>query len=123
MCKILMSINPEHVENILAGKKTYEYRKIKCNRKVDSIIIYSTYPVMKVVAEVEVKELICDTPKNLWKKTRSGSGIKKSFFDKYYIDKKVAYAFSLGKVNAFKKSLDLSDFSVKYAPQSFIYIN
>ena len=25
MCKLLMSINPEHVENILSGEKRYEF--------------------------------------------------------------------------------------------------
>ena len=34
MCKILLSINPEHVENIFNGNKKYEYRKIKCKEKV-----------------------------------------------------------------------------------------
>jgi len=52
MCKMLLSINPEHVENILRGGKTYEYRKILCKRKVDKIVIYSTCPVKRVVGEV-----------------------------------------------------------------------
>ena len=30
MCKLLMSINPQHVNNILAGTKRFEYRKTKC---------------------------------------------------------------------------------------------
>ena len=51
MCKILLSINPEHVENIFNGNKKYEYRKIKCKEKVDKIIIYSTAPIMQVVGE------------------------------------------------------------------------
>lgn len=55
MCKILLSINPEHVENIFNGNKKYEYRKIKCKEKVDKIIIYSTAPIMQVVGEAEVK--------------------------------------------------------------------
>jgi hypothetical protein len=28
MCKILLSINPEHVANILNGSKKVEYRKV-----------------------------------------------------------------------------------------------
>lgn len=58
MCKLLMSINPEHVDNILAGTKKFEFRKNKCKEEIDSIIIYSTSPIMRVVAEVEVKELL-----------------------------------------------------------------
>ena len=49
MCKILLSINPEHVENILDGTKKYEYRKKSCKKDIDRIVIYSTHPVKKVV--------------------------------------------------------------------------
>ena len=42
MCKLLMSINPEHVENILAGTKKFEFRKSKCKEQIESIVIYST---------------------------------------------------------------------------------
>ena len=82
MCKLLMSINPEHVENILAGKKKYEFRKKKCKEQIDSIVIYSTAPVMKVVAEVEVKDIIEDTPQIVWKRTSNAAGVDKKFFDK-----------------------------------------
>ena len=57
MCKILLSINPQHVQSIFEGKKEYEFRKIQCKEEVDKIIIYATYPVMKVVAEVDVEEI------------------------------------------------------------------
>ena len=52
MCKLLMSINPEHVDNILAGTKKFEFRKTKCKEKIESIVIYSTSPIMRVVADV-----------------------------------------------------------------------
>ena len=54
MYKLLMSINPVHVNNILAGTKRFEYRKTKCKEPRESILIYSTSPIRKVVAEVEV---------------------------------------------------------------------
>ena len=81
MCKLLMSINPEHVENILAGRKKFEFRKTKCKEQIDSIVIYSTAPVMKVVAEVEVKGIIEDTPQSVWKRTSNAAGIDKKFFE------------------------------------------
>lgn len=80
MCKILLSINPEHVENIFNGNKKYEYRKIKCKEKVDKIIIYSTAPIMQVVGEAEVKKILEDTPEEIWKITQNESGINLEFF-------------------------------------------
>ena len=32
MCTILMSINPEYVDKIIAGNKKYEYRKVKAKK-------------------------------------------------------------------------------------------
>ena len=122
MYKLLMSINPEHVENILAGKKKFEFRKTKCKEQIDSILIYSTAPVMKVVAEVEVKDIIEDTPQIVWKKTSKAAGIDKKFFDKYYAGKNTAVAYVLGCVTQFDSPRNLSDYGVKSAPQSYVYI-
>ena len=122
MCKLLMSINPEHVDNILAGTKKFEFRKNKCKEKIDSIIIYSTFPIMRVVAEVEVKDIIVDTPQVVWSKTRTAAGIDKIFFDRYYNGRNVAVAYVLGKVKKFSVPKQLAEYGVKTAPQSYIYV-
>lgn len=122
MCKLLMSINPEHVDNILAGTKKFEFRKTKCKEKIDSIIIYSTFPIMRVVAEVEVKDIIEDTPQAVWSKTRTAAGIDKMFFDRYYDGRSTAVAYVLGEVKKFSNPKGLSDYGVKAAPQSYVYV-
>lgn len=122
MCKLLMSINPQHVENILAGTKKYEYRKTKCKEAINSIIIYSTAPVMEIVAEVEVLSIIEDSPKTVWNMTSETSGIDKTFFDTYYLGKDVAVAYKLGRVKRFRHPRKLSDYGIKTAPQSYVYI-
>lgn len=123
MCEILLSINPEHVENIFKGNKKYEYRKIKCKRKIDKIIIYSTHPVMKVVGEAEVERIIEDSPKEVWKQTKQKAGIKKKFYDKYYDNKSVAIAYQLTNIRKYEEPKSLQDYGVKVPPQSYIYIN
>ena len=122
MCKILLSINPEHVENILSGEKQYEFRKIKCKEKVDKIVIYSTSPIMKVVGEADVLDVIVDSPELVWGVTAEFSGITRQFFDAYYKNHDVAVAYKLGRVKKYKRPKELSAFGVTCAPQSFIYI-
>ena len=122
MCKILLSINPEHVENILTGTKQYEFRKVKCKEKIDKILIYSTAPVMKVVGEVEVVDVIVSNPNEVWNETSQYSGISKQFFDDYYKNKSRAIAYKLGKVVKYDRPLELSEFGLTAAPQSFVYI-
>lgn len=68
MCQILLSIKPEYVNSILAGTKIFEFRKIECKKNVDKIVIYSKSPVMRVVGEAEVAEVLVDVPQNIWKK-------------------------------------------------------
>ena len=122
MCEILLSINPEHIEKIFEGKKEYEYRKIKCRRKVDKIIIYATFPVMKVVGEADVKEVLVASPKEIWDKTKKKAGINKEFFDEYYDNRVFAVAYQLINIVKYEYPKELLDYGIKTAPQSFVYV-
>jgi len=120
---MLLSINPEHVENILSGKKQFEFRKVRCREDVDTIVIYSTYPVMKVVAEVSVERIIFGDILEVWHLTKERSGIPYTFYRKYYSGKKKAVAYELGAIKKFTRPKKLKDFGVAHAPQSFVYLN
>ena len=124
MCRILMSINPEYVDKILNGKKKYEYRKIKAKKKnINRIVIYATAPIMQVVGEVEVKNIIEDTPNKVWKKTKEQSGVRKDFYDSYYKNKNKAIAYELGDVIIYNNPKALSDLGIDYIPQSYTYLD
>lgn len=122
MCSILLSINPSHVENILKGTKKYEFRKKACKRHVDKILIYSTTPIMKVVGEAEVEDVLIDNPEVIWKKTEKKSGIDKKFFDKYYENREQAVAYKLKNVIAYQEPRELKEYGIVCAPQSFQYV-
>ncbi len=122
MAQILLSINPEHVENILLGKKQYEFRKVRCRADIDRIIIYSTAPVRLVVAEAEVLGIIEDNPDSVWDLTYKYAGISKSFFDRYFEGKEKAVAYHLGKITKYSRPKTLSDYGINFAPQSFVYV-
>lgn len=122
MCAILLSINPCHVENILNGTKKYEFRKKACKRHVDKVFIYSTMPIMKVVGEAEVEDILIDNPEVIWKKTKKKSGIDKAFFDIYYENRDQAVAYKLKNVIKYGTPKDLKEYGIACAPQSFQYI-
>lgn len=124
MCKILMPINPEYVDEILSGNKKYEYRKIKAKRtNIDKMVIYSTSPIMRVVAEVDVEGIIEAPPEKLWEQTKEYSGITKDFYSKYYKNKENAIAYKLGNIKVYDKPKKLCDIGINYVPQSFIYLD
>ena len=122
MCNMLISINPEHVENIFNGSKKYEYKKIRCKQDIDKIIIYSTYPIMKVVGEAKVEEILEDSPDNIWEETKKYSGIDLKFYQKYFKDRSKAIAYKLTKIKKYNDPKELSSYGIKAAPQSFIYV-
>jgi Uncharacterized conserved protein len=122
MCEMLLSINPKYVEKIINGEKIYEFRKTKTKRIPDKIIIYCTSPIMKVIGEAEVAEVLIDTPQNIWVETRALGGVDEEFFFKYYNDKEVAVAYKLKNIKKYKKEKKLSDYGLKVAPQSFVYL-
>ena len=122
MSQMLLSINPEHVENILSGKKRYEFRKVRCRDDISSIIIYATSPIMRVVAEVEVIDIIVDAPQVVWDITSKYAGISKTFFNQYYEGRKKAVAYELGEVQIYSEPRPLAELGISHAPQSFVYV-
>lgn len=124
MCKILISIKPEYVNEILSGRKKYEYRKVKAKKdNVNKMIVYATAPIMKVVAEIEILNILEDSPDLVWEHTKEYSGITKSFYDKYYKNKNTAIAYQLGRIEEYDVPKELSELGIFYSPQSFIYID
>lgn len=122
MKKLLMAINPLYVDKILKGEKQFEYRKTRCLQSVKSILIYETSPKKKVVAEVELLDILTASPEIIWEQTQHAAGIDKRFFDDYFNGAHAAIAYVLGNVVTFNEPRSLSYYGVTFAPQSFQYI-
>lgn len=123
MCKILLSIKPEYAEKIFAGTKKYEFRRVVSKRQPSKIVVYTTSPVCRVIGEVAVNKVICESPSKLWDKTRKSAGISRQKFYSYFSGKEVGYAFALAKTKKYKTPKFLSDFGISQAPQSFVYLS
>ena len=123
MKAILLSIKPEYVERILAGTKKYEYRKRLARSESSILLIYSTSPIMKVVAKAEIRGTISTAPSTLWEQTKSNAGISRKKYREYFHGCKTAYAYELGEVEKFDPPHDLSDYNITLAPQSCSYVD
>ena len=51
---VILSIKPEFVEKIFSGEKQYEYRKVLFKQKVDTVYIYASRPISKIVGEFKI---------------------------------------------------------------------
>lgn len=123
MCTILLSIKPKYIEKITSGDKKFEFRRTTPKRKVDKIIIYSTFPVMKVIGEIEVKNTLTMNKWTMWKQTKGYQGINHKDYMSYFEGVENASAFEIKKFQQYEVSKSLSDYGIFHAPQSFIYIN
>ncbi len=122
MSTILMSIKPKYVDKIFSGEKKYEYRKRMCKEKIDTIIVYSSSPIQKVVGELKIKQVLYDKKTIIWNTTYKRGGITKIKYDKYYENCDYAVAYEIEKAILYDKQKDLKNFNVKMAPQSYVYI-
>ena len=122
MNKIIISIHPKYVKEILNGVKKYEYRTKVSAKDIGKILIYETFPTKKVIGEAEVIGILKDTPENLWNETYKEGGISKKDYMLYFKNKKTAYAYRLGKITVYKEPIRIQELGFKCAPQCFAYV-
>ena len=54
----IFAIRPEYAKSILDGTKKYEYRKVACKKPIEKMLIYATAPIMQVVGEADIREVL-----------------------------------------------------------------
>ncbi|MGU1385696.1 ASCH domain-containing protein [Pseudomonas aeruginosa] len=123
--KVLLSIKPEYANKILAGEKKFEFRKVNfTNTAVNTVVIYATKPIGKVVGEFKVLDIYSDSPSKIWERTKRFAGIEKKFFDEYYHGRNMAVAIAVGEVCEYERPMELSELGTSVSPpQSFCYIH
>ena len=123
MKKILLSIKPCYVAEILAGRKTVEYRKrIPQDNTVNQVLVYSSFPVKRVVAEFTLGGFLSGTPEWLWEQTSNVGGISKDVFDQYFEDKDITYAYQIENLQVFEQPRSLREYGLERGPQDYCYV-
>ena len=121
--KVLLSIKPEFAFKIFDGSKKYEFRRAIFKRdEVTKIVVYASYPVMKVIGEFDIGEILHDKPQTLWDKTKDHAGITKKKFLEYFTDKTKGYAIKVKSTNLYSVPMTLDSLMISAPPQSFMYI-
>jgi predicted transcriptional regulator len=123
--KVLLAIKEEFALKIFEGSKKYEFRKsIFKDKRVNTIVVYVSSPVKKVIGEFEIDSVLKEQPENLWALTKDHAGINKVFYDQYFENRESAYAIKIKKTLKYKKPKTLfEDFKISFAPQSYVYLD
>jgi predicted transcriptional regulator len=122
--RVLLSIKPCHVENIISGTKLFEFRRrIFSRRDVSTVLIYATKPVARFVGEFDIANILEDEPDSLWSTTHRASGISKAFYDAYFSGVSKAYAIQIGALRIFDCPVTPHDVIENFTPpQSYMYV-
>jgi predicted transcriptional regulator len=120
---ILISLEPRHAENILAGRKTVELRRRPMNVKVGATVwIYSKLPVGSVVGHAKLRGVHLLAPQALWRRFGSECCISRSEFFDYFDGVAQATALELYDCKRLGASLSiqlLRRFSADFQPPQF----
>jgi predicted transcriptional regulator len=121
---ILLSIKPCYAERILEGEKKYEFRRRIFRKDVESIYIYSTSPVRRVVGMLRIEKILEGTVEMIWEECSSDAGLSREEYFCYFENKEKAFAIKIKEVQAFDEPIDpyvvYQDF---VPPQSFCYVS
>lgn len=130
MNKILISVKPKYIKEILIGKKIIELRKRvgKSFLPDSEIYLYSSSPVKALVGKAHIKcvEKIDMHSVNERKPyILHAACITESDFDAYFKGSEFVFLIYLRDVSVFKKPLILDELrgSGFIPPQSFCYVN
>lgn len=122
--RVLLSVKPRFAEAILAGTKTYEFRRALFRRlDVDTVVIYASSPTRKVVGEFTIEEVLSLAIDALWKVTRSGGAVDRQYFEEYFQGRDTGHALKVKRARRYRVPLCLrADFGIDHPPQSFCYL-
>jgi len=123
----LISIHPDHVENILSGHKTVEIRRTNLHLKPQQLVwIYTTSPVSKIEVAVTVRAVHRCTPLEVWERFGPKICISKKSLLLYAGNRTEISAIEFEEVRRLKVSCSLKELrkiNAKFhPPQLAIYM-
>jgi predicted transcriptional regulator len=123
--RVLLSVKPRFVEAILAGKKTFEFRRAVFRRHdVGAVVLYASSPTCRVVGEFTIEEVLSLRLDALWRATQSGGAIDRAYFDQYFEGCLMGHALKVKHAKRYREPLCLrTDLGIARPPQSFCYLD
>ena len=121
----LFSIHPEFVEQMRAGRKRYEFRRVGPRRlDLQLSLIYATAPVQAIVARFATAGIYRDTPHQIWHRCGEYAGIERDRFFSYFAGATSAVAIEIAAFFPIEPAIDPYEHDPCFRPpQSFLYLD
>ena len=125
---LLLSIKPHFVEQIFAGTKTVELRRVRPRVVAnDLVVVYASGTQKALVGAFLVADVHSKSPKSLWRQFRTNTGLTKAEFDAYFEGVDVGFAIEVAQSWRLSEPVSLSTLRSQddgfHPPQSYRYLN
>lgn len=119
----LMAIHERYADAIMDGTKQVEFRKRRLADDIETVWVYATAPVSKVIGHFSVHEIVSGTPEAIWERFGSMGVIEHDDFFDYYDGRVTAVAIVVGSAERLDDPIPLDEIDPRPAvPQSFAYL-
>jgi predicted transcriptional regulator len=122
--KVILSIKPEFAKKIFDGSKKFEFRRrLYKNQSVETVIVYASAPISKVIGEFEIETVLHSELDALWDATKEFSGISEEYYLKYFEGKDKGYAIQVKNSTVYDNPMPIRERFGISPPQSFAYVD
>lgn len=120
---VLLPVRPAFASQIMDGTKRVEFRRRPFRRLVQTIALYVSSPVQRIVALLDVRSVRTDTPQNLWRDYSRQGGIGKDDFDRYFGGLETGAVIEIDNVRPLRSPMRIRDLDPNMrAPQNWAYL-
>jgi predicted transcriptional regulator len=119
-----MAIHERYADAIMDGVKRVEFRKRRLADDIETVWVYATAPVSKVIGRFSVHEIVSGTPQAIWEQFGAEGVIEQDAFFDYYDGRDTAVAIVVGMAERLADPVALDELDPRPAvPQSFAYLS
>ena len=125
---LLVSIRPRFVEQIFAGTKTVELRRIRPRVQAgDLVVVYASGTQKALVGAFQIAKLHATSPTSIWRKFAPQTGLTKDEFDSYFTGLEIGFAIEIERTWRLAVPVNLATLRRQrggfHAPQSYRYLD
>lgn len=123
---LFFSLRPRYADQILAGTKTVELRRVRPNVVNGChVLLYAASPRMELVGTATVGAIDVGTLDEIWARHGDATGIDRETFDAYFVGRETAIAIELEGAKPLTQTMPLAELRQRVIgfrpPQSFRY--
>lgn len=124
---LLLSVRPVFADQIMAGSKTVELRRIRPTADPGTqVLVYSSSPTMALVASALIERIEVRTVQAQWPRVRMSAGIAKRDYFNYFAGAETSVAIWLAEVRPLRRGIVLEELRERWPwfrpPQSYCYV-